>query len=140
MGPMNISIHRILHYGNAIWANSSTLQRGCKLRTDRNDRIAQPQGPSIEVLVKLSLEIFHGVPMVKRYPSKLLSSHEGNKKMRFDPVRFNNVRPMTLKDFTQCAQNLQVKRATLLYDLDGDFQTVSYRHELIIRYFTCVPS
>jgi len=50
-------------------------------------------------MVDPSLEIFSGVTMVKRYPSKLSLEQKGNKEMRFGSVRLDNLRSMTIKYF-----------------------------------------
>src|ERR1700683_1657317 len=99
MGIANFGLHRIVHDEYSISANSSTCQKGREIRTDRYDKIAKSQGPSIELMVDPSLEIFSGVTMVKRYPSKLSPGQKGNKKMRFGSVRLDNLRSMAIKYF-----------------------------------------
>src|SRR6202453_3736944 len=97
MGIVNFGLHRIVHHGYSIPANSSACQQGREIRTDRYEKIAKSQGPSIELMVDPSLEIFSRITMVKRYPSKPSFRQQGNKEMRFGSVRLDNVRSMTIK-------------------------------------------
>jgi hypothetical protein len=129
---MNIGLHRIVHHEYSIPANSSACQHGREFPTDRYDNIAKPQGPSIELMVEPNLEIFSGITMVKRYPTKISSRQEGNKEMRFGSVRFDNVRSMTIKYLAQHAQNGKIKRAGLSNYLDRYVQTAGCCNQLIV--------
>src|SRR5580700_10917267 len=99
MGIATFGLHRIVHHEHSIPANSSACQQGREIRTDRYDKIAKSQRPSIELMVDPSLEIFSGITVVKRYPSKLSLPQKGNKKMRFGSVRLDNVCSITIKYF-----------------------------------------
>jgi len=119
----NIGFDRIVHHEYSIPANSSACQHGREFSTDRYNKVAKPQGPSIELMVEPNLEIFSRITMVERYPTKISSRQEGNKEMRFDSVRFDNVRLMTIKYSAQRAQNSQIQWAGLWNYLDRYVQT-----------------